>query len=59
VAARRRSKTAMGTGSSKFLFGGSLKMQRFLAELSTDIEQAAFEQSWRNDPSFAGAPPKV
>jgi hypothetical protein len=34
-------------------------MQRFLAELSTDIEQAVFEQSWRNDPSFGGAPPKV
>lgn len=34
-------------------------MQRFLAELSTVIEQAAFEQSWHNDPSFDDARPKV
>jgi hypothetical protein len=27
-------------------------MQRFVAELSTVIEQAAFEQSWRNDPAL-------
>lgn len=27
-------------------------MQRFMAELSTVIEQAAFEQSWRNDPAL-------
>jgi hypothetical protein len=29
-----------------------ISMQRFVAELSTVIEQAAFEQSWRNDPTL-------
>jgi hypothetical protein len=27
-------------------------MQRFIAELSTAIEEEAFERSWRSDPSL-------
>jgi hypothetical protein len=34
-------------------------MQRFIAELSTPIEQAAFERSWHCDESLNGMHPKV
>lgn len=34
-------------------------MQRFVAELSTLIEQAAFERSWHCDESLIGMQPKV
>jgi hypothetical protein len=34
-------------------------MQRFVAELSTAIEQAAFEQSWSGDSTLDGKQPKV
>jgi hypothetical protein len=36
-----------------------ISMQRFVAELSTPIEKADFERSWRSDPSLNGKPPKV
>jgi hypothetical protein len=36
-----------------------LLMQRFIAELSTPIEQAAFERSWRSDESINGKHPKA
>ena len=34
-------------------------MQRFVAELSVPIEQAAFERSWHGDESLNGKRPKV
>lgn len=34
-------------------------MQRFVAELSAPIEQAAFERSWRSDESHNGEHQKV
>jgi hypothetical protein len=34
-------------------------MQRFVAELSTVIEEAAFERSWRSDLSLQELQPKV
>ncbi len=34
-------------------------MQRFVAELSTGIEQADFERSWRSDPTLNDKQAKV
>jgi hypothetical protein len=34
-------------------------MQRFVAELSAPIEQAAFEKSWHSDESLNGKRPQV
>jgi hypothetical protein len=34
-------------------------MQRFIAELSTAIEEAAFERSWRSDQSLHEKQPNV
>jgi hypothetical protein len=33
-------------------------MQRFMAQLSSPVDKAAFERSWRSDPAL-GAKPKV
>ena len=36
-----------------------ISMQRFVAELSTAIEEADFERSWRSDQSLNDKQPKV
>jgi len=42
-----------------FALSGVIFMQRFVAELSVAIEQAAFERSWHRDESLNGKHPTV
>jgi hypothetical protein len=53
-----RSPSWFGRGTVLAAIDEVISMQRFMAELSTTIEEAEFERSWRSDQSL-GAQPKV